>query len=85
VWLANAGVLEFHTWHSRIDPQPDAQGVSNDAAASAKALERSLLNRPDYIFFDLDPYIFSGNEPPGAADRGRTCWRRRHYLRERHR
>jgi DNA ligase D-like protein (predicted polymerase) len=66
MWLANAGVLEFHTWHSRIDPQPDAQGVSTDAAASAKALERSLLNRPDYIFFDLDPYIFSGNEPPGA-------------------
>jgi bifunctional non-homologous end joining protein LigD len=25
-----------------------------------------VLNYPDYVVFDIDPYIYSGNEPPGA-------------------
>jgi bifunctional non-homologous end joining protein LigD len=29
-------------------------------------MERSVLNYPDYVVFDIDPYIYSGNEAPGA-------------------
>jgi bifunctional non-homologous end joining protein LigD len=66
LWLANAGVLEFHTWHSRLDPAPDAPDIPANAAGSLKNLERSLLNYPDYIFFDIDSYVYSGKEKEGA-------------------
>src|SRR5207249_416107 len=29
------------------------------------ALEGSILNYPDYVVFDIDPYIYSGKEAPG--------------------
>lgn len=29
-------------------------------------MERSLLNFPDYLVFDIDPYIYSGKEKKGA-------------------
>jgi bifunctional non-homologous end joining protein LigD len=29
-------------------------------------MESSVLNYPDYLVFDLDPYIYSGKEPAGA-------------------
>jgi len=31
-----------------------------------EALESSVLNYPDYVVFDIDPYIYSGSEAPGA-------------------
>lgn len=34
VWLANAGCIELHPWHSRVD----------------------AIGKPDYAFFDLDPF-----------------------------
>jgi bifunctional non-homologous end joining protein LigD len=66
LWLAQNGTLEFHVWHSRLRPGPDARGAGTDFATSAEAMERSVLNRPDYLVFDIDPYIYSGNEPKGA-------------------
>lgn len=66
LWLAQSGTLEFHVWHSRARPGPDAPGRGTDYASSAAALEGSVLNCPDYVVFDLDPYIYSGKEPPGA-------------------
>jgi bifunctional non-homologous end joining protein LigD len=66
LWLAQSGTLEFHVWHSRCAPGPDAQGAGTDFSGSAAAMERSVLNRPDYLVFDIDPYIYSGNEPKGA-------------------
>ena len=66
LWLAQSGTLEFHVWHSRAKPGPDAASQSTDYAASAAALERSVLNYPDYVVFDIDPYIYSGKEAPGA-------------------
>ena len=29
-------------------------------------MEASVLNYPDYVVFDIDPYIYSGKEAPGA-------------------
>ena len=40
--------------------------TSTDYASSLAALERSVLNYPDYVLFDLDPYIYSGKEAKGA-------------------
>jgi bifunctional non-homologous end joining protein LigD len=66
LWLAQAGTLEFHVWHSRAKPGLDAASQNTDYASSLAALESSVLNYPDYIVFDIDPYIYSGQEAPGA-------------------
>ncbi len=65
LWLGQMGALEFHVWHSRVDPRPE----STDAGVfvgSLENIERSALNCPDYVVFDIDPYVYSGKEAPGA-------------------
>jgi bifunctional non-homologous end joining protein LigD len=77
LWLAHVGSLEFHIWHSRARQGADAKGASTDYAGSARAVEQSVLNRPDYIVCDIDPYIYSGDEPAGAAPQfNRLAWER---------
>jgi bifunctional non-homologous end joining protein LigD len=66
LWLAQSGTLEFHVWHSRARPGPDARSKEIDYASSLASLERSVLNYPDYVLFDIDPYIYSGKEAKGA-------------------
>ena len=44
----------------------DAASKSTDYASSLEALEASVLNYPDYLVFDIDPYIYSGKEAKGA-------------------
>ncbi|HEX4388573.1 MAG TPA: DNA ligase D [Steroidobacteraceae bacterium] len=66
LWLGQVGTLEFHVWHSRAQLLPEAQGASTDYAASLATLEASILNYPDYLVFDIDPYIYSGKEAKGA-------------------
>jgi bifunctional non-homologous end joining protein LigD len=66
LWLAHIGTLELHVWHSRTNTAPDAKGASTDFTSSAESLRGSILNFPDYIVFDLDPYIYSGKEASGA-------------------
>jgi bifunctional non-homologous end joining protein LigD len=66
LWLAQSGSLEFHVWHSRARTGADAASQSTDYASSEQALEESVLNYPDYVVFDIDPYIYSGREEKGA-------------------
>jgi len=66
LWLGQIGTLEFHIWHSRARPGPDTPVASTDYASSLKALEASVLNYPDYLVFDIDPYIYSGKEAKGG-------------------
>lgn len=66
LWLAQAGTLEFHVWHSRTRPGPDTANDNVDFSGSLASMEASLLNFPDYLVFDIDPYIYSGKEQPGA-------------------
>ncbi len=58
LWLGQLANLEFHTWFSRITIEPDMQ---------EKRVEPNyILEYPDFIIFDLDPYIYSGQEAPGT-------------------
>jgi bifunctional non-homologous end joining protein LigD len=66
LWLGQVGTLEFHVWHSRAQLVPEAAGAQTDYASSLAALESSILNYPDYLVFDIDPYIYSGKEAKGA-------------------
>ena len=66
LWLGQSGTLEFHVWHSRAKPGPDAASDGTDYASSLESLEASILNYPDYVLFDIDPYIYSGKEAKGA-------------------
>jgi len=66
LWLAQSGTLEFHVWHSRAKAGPDAPSHGTDYASSLESLEASILNYPDYVLFDIDPYIYSGKEAKGA-------------------
>ncbi|HVE89207.1 MAG TPA: DNA ligase D, partial [Burkholderiaceae bacterium] len=65
LWLAQSGTLEFHIWHSRAKLGGDTPNRSTDYASSLESLESSVLNYPDYVVFDIDPYIYSGKEAKG--------------------
>jgi bifunctional non-homologous end joining protein LigD len=66
LWLGQMGGLELHPWFSRVDPAPDARGRGRKFSGSEADLEKSVLNYPDFIVFDLDPYQYSGREAKGA-------------------
>jgi bifunctional non-homologous end joining protein LigD len=66
LWLGQVGTLEFHVWHSRAEVGQDSKSRSTDYSSSLEALESSVLNYPDYLVFDIDPYIYSGKEAKGA-------------------
>jgi bifunctional non-homologous end joining protein LigD len=65
LWLAQSGTLEFHVWHSRAKLGSDTRNKHVDYASSLESLEASILNFPDYVVFDIDPYIYSGKEKAG--------------------
>ena len=62
VWLAQLADLELHPWLSRVLRTPDATGLPDTFTGSEEAIRASVLNYPDYVVFDLDPYIYSGRE-----------------------
>jgi bifunctional non-homologous end joining protein LigD len=57
LWLANLGCIEIHPWYSRVVDY-DACLENSDTLDE----EECGLNCPDFVVFDLDPYIYSGLE-----------------------
>src|ERR1051326_7301265 len=66
IWLAQLADLELHVTHTRIVNTPDAPELSTRFSGSREAVENSVLNYPDFLVTDLDPYIYSGHEARGA-------------------
>ena len=59
LWIANLGCIEMHPWYSRIN---DLESCNSSTLLYE---EKCGLNFPDFIVFDLDPYIYSGKEKKG--------------------
>jgi len=66
MWLGQVADLELHTWYSRVTPDGDGLTLPTTFAGSMENIEQSALGRPDFIVFDLDPYLYSGQEERGA-------------------
>lgn len=67
VWLAQIADIEMHPWFSRVTPVKSREragdvGVTFDT--SEEALRESVLNRPDFVVFDIDPYLFPDDKLP---------------------
>src|SRR5579872_5735094 len=65
LWLAQLGCIEMHAWFSRTTPVPGRGRARPTTTFSGEevALERSVLNYPDFVAFDIDPFIY----PPGKG------------------
>ncbi len=60
LWLGQIADIELHTWFSRVKPGPDFRAIASAQEADFCA------GYPDFIVFDIDPYIYSGKEATGA-------------------
>jgi bifunctional non-homologous end joining protein LigD len=65
VWLAQLADLEMHASMARVSLDPDGHHLTTTFAGSEANLKQSALNYPDYMIFDLDPYIYAGTEKKG--------------------
>lgn len=65
LWLAQIADLELHTSHTRNNPEPEGSTLPRDYVKNVETLEASLMNYPDYMVIDLDPYSYSGKEKKG--------------------
>ncbi|MBM2810121.1 MAG: ligase [Chloroflexi bacterium] len=66
LWIGQIAGLELHSSYCRVNPEPDGHHIPADFEGSRDSYLSSLLNYPDFVVFDLDPYIYSGLESKGA-------------------
>jgi bifunctional non-homologous end joining protein LigD len=66
-WLAQIADIEMHPWFSRITPLARAERAGRAGTTfgeSEEELRASVLNRPDFVVFDIDPYLFPDDKLP---------------------
>jgi bifunctional non-homologous end joining protein LigD len=56
LWLVNLGCIEIHPWNSRVNDYSQCNKIDKIET------QECGLNYPDFIVFDLDPYINIDNE-----------------------
>ncbi|MHB8731607.1 MAG: non-homologous end-joining DNA ligase [bacterium] len=71
LWLAQMGCIEMHPWFSRLTPITSAEWgerrggrPTTTFGGSETAIESSVLNYPDVVVFDIDPFIFPEGQKP---------------------
>jgi len=66
LWLAQLADIEIHTWFSRTTPIARGERVARAGTefTTEGGLRRSVLNRPDFVVFDIDPYLFPDDKLP---------------------
>lgn len=62
IWMGQLGTLEMHVPSSRITSDGEH---STNFVDDEENVKKSVLNYPDHVRFDLDPYIYSGEEKEG--------------------
>ncbi|MGD0354090.1 MAG: DNA ligase D [Dehalococcoidia bacterium] len=67
LWLGQLGTIEYHSWFSRVSTAPE--GRIGDTGGE----NIDITDYPDFIIFDLDPYIYSGKEAKGAEPEFNTA------------
>jgi bifunctional non-homologous end joining protein LigD len=65
LWLANLGCIEMHSWYSRVYDFDACNGTANSSNPAPLDEQNCGLETPDFVVFDLDPYIYSGKEKEG--------------------
>ena len=65
LWLANLGCIEMHSWYSRVYDFNACNSTVNSSNPSPLDEQNCGLDTPDFVVFDLDPYIYSGKEKEG--------------------
>jgi bifunctional non-homologous end joining protein LigD len=65
LWLANLGCIEMHSWYSRVHDFNACKSTVNCSDPAVLDEQKCGLDTPDFIVFDLDPYIYSGKEKKG--------------------
>ena len=60
LWLGQIADIELHTWFSRVKPGDDFK-----ADLKRKKVADYYADYPDFLIFDIDPYIYSGQELSG--------------------
>lgn len=68
LWLAHLGCIELHPWYSKIRNYKECTAEARgEKVQVSPPLDEDLcgLGMPDFIVFDLDPYVYSGREEKG--------------------
>ena len=66
LWLAQLGCIEMHPWFSRVTPVGGRgrERPGTTFSGSEEAIDGSTLNFPDFVVFDIDPFLFPEGERP---------------------